>query len=97
MRPDLAFLGASEMRSLEQPDSGRIAARRRAVQHLLDAEIDAAISAGLARTPAPRETARAIVSMCTALPQWFDPRGRMSARDAAALHARLALDMIGGA
>ena len=94
MRPDLAFLAATEMRSLEQPDAGRIAARRRALQHQLDAQVDAAISAGLAATPAPRETARAIVSMCSALPQWFDPDGPMSPGDVAALHARLALDMI---
>ena len=97
MRPDLAFLAVSETRSLEQPDAGRIASRRRAVQHQLDDQVDAAVSAGLAATPCPRETARAIVSMCSALPQWFDPRGPMSPGDVAALHARLALNMIGAA
>lgn len=38
-RSDLAFIGVSEMRSVEAPNQRRIAARRTAVQHLLDVEI----------------------------------------------------------
>jgi AcrR family transcriptional regulator/DNA-binding XRE family transcriptional regulator len=95
LRADLAFLGASEMRSLEHPDLQRIASRRSTVQHILDHEIDAALRERSTSTQAPRETARAIVSMCTSLPQWFDPRGPTSPRAIAALYADLSMDMLG--
>ena len=43
-RRDLAFIGASEMRSLDPRARRRIAALRSAVQHVLDTEIAAAIA-----------------------------------------------------
>lgn len=95
LRPALAFLGASEMRSLERPDRQRIAGRRTAVQHQLDQQIDGALADGTAATRTPRETGRAIVTMCTSLPQWFDPAGPTSPRAIAAQYADLALVMIG--
>src|SRR5882757_4305387 len=45
-RWELAFIGASEMRSLEQVNRRRIAAQRNHVQHLLDDAIDQAIADG---------------------------------------------------
>lgn len=96
LRADLAFIGASEMRSLEQPDHDRIAARRTNLQRVIDAEIDAALLAGLATTAMPRETGRAIATMCTSLPQWFAPDGATSPEEIAAEYAHLAVRMIGG-
>lgn len=83
------------MRSLEEPDRSRIAARRSATQHLIDREIRAAVTAGSADCARPLETGRAIVTMCTSLPQWFDTSGPTSAADIAAEYATLALRMIG--
>lgn len=97
LRADLAFIGASEMRSLEQPDHDRIAARRSNLQRVIDAEIDAALLAGLATTSMPRETGRAIATMCTSLPQWFAPDGATSPQEIATEYAQLAVRMIGGA
>jgi Tetracyclin repressor-like, C-terminal domain len=79
-RSDLAFIGASEMRSVEAPNQRRIAARRTAVQHLLDVEISAACETHLAQSQMPAETGRAIATMCTSLPQWFRPDGGTSPR-----------------
>ncbi|MFI5426895.1 hypothetical protein [Aeromicrobium sp. UC242_57] len=95
LRADLAFIGASEMRSVEQPDRDRIAARRTALQYLVDTEIDAALAASLATTTMPREAGRAIATMCTSLPQWFTPAGPTSPQQIAAEYARLAMRMIG--
>lgn len=97
LRSEFAFLGASEMRSLEQPERDRIAARRSALQRLIDAEIDAALAAGLATTTTPRETGRAIATMCTSLPQWFTLDGATSPQQIAQEYAQLALRMIGAA
>ncbi|MGE0218062.1 TetR family transcriptional regulator [Mycolicibacterium sp.] len=95
LRADLAFIGSSEMRSLEEPDRSRIAARRSGIQHMVDREILAAVDTGAARCPKPLETGRAIATMCTSLPQWFDTAGPTSAVDIAAEYAALALRMIG--
>lgn len=95
-RADLAFIGASEMRSLDEPDRRRITARRSGVQHLLDREVDAAVALGVADTRMPREDARAIATMCTSLPQWFDPHGSTSAERIAREYADLAVRMVTG-
>lgn len=97
LRADLAFIGSSEMRSLDEPDRSRIAARRSAIQHLIDREIRAAITEGSAHCPRPLETGRAIVTMCTSLPQWFDISGPTSAFDVATRYSEMALQMIGAA
>lgn len=94
-RPDLAFLGASEMRSLEPPNRERIASRRASIQHMIDAEIDHSIAVGEAATVLPREVGRAIATMCTSLPQWHNPHGATPAPAIATEYAALALRMIG--
>ncbi len=95
-RSALAFIGASEMRSLELASYRRIAALRDQVQHLLDEEIASAIAAGeLAGEFAPTAS-KAIATMCTALPQWFRPEGPITPEQIAKDYAQLALRMLGG-
>ncbi|MET0467808.1 MAG: TetR family transcriptional regulator [Aeromicrobium sp.] len=95
LRADLAFIGASEMRSIELPDRDRIALRRSSIQHLIDAEIAAALRDGTATTAMPLEIGRAIATMCTSLPQWFQLDGPTTPQQIAATYARLALRMVG--
>jgi len=93
-RWELAFIGASEMRSLEPPDRRRIADLRNHVQHLLDDAIDQAIAEGSLGTPSPRHAGRAIATMCTSLPQWFHLGGPTSPEQIAAEYARFALGLL---
>lgn len=95
LRPDLAFIGSTEMRSLAPLDLERISRRRSGTQRLLDVEVEAAVAAGSAHTRRPREDARAIATMCTALPQWFDNTGPTSPLEIAKEYAALALRMVG--
>ncbi|MET0931461.1 MAG: TetR family transcriptional regulator [Aeromicrobium sp.] len=95
LRSDLAFIGASEMRSVEPPDRDRIARRRTSIQHLIDAEIAAALRDGTATTAMPLEIGRAIATMCTSLPQWFHREGPTTPQEIAAAYADLALRMVG--
>ncbi|HEV7725929.1 MAG: Transcriptional regulator, TetR family [Modestobacter sp.] len=74
-RRELGFIGASEMRSVAEPDRTRIAAARQVVQSMVDEEIAEGCRRALMTTPLPREAARAVVTMCTALPQWWSPGG----------------------
>ena len=75
-----AFLGASEMRSLRPEDYVRVAGVRRAQQQAVDEEVAAAVAAGLLAVADPGTAARAVVTLCTAIPAvvpagWSDVPG----------------------
>jgi AcrR family transcriptional regulator len=89
LRGDLAFLGATEMRGLAEPDLTRITAMRDEVQHLLDAQAARAFPGAEIRT-----ACRAIATMCTSLPSWFRLDGPMSADQVAKEYSRYALAML---
>ncbi|TWH18642.1 TetR family transcriptional regulator [Prauserella rugosa] len=93
-RRELGFIGASEMRSLEEPDRTRIATSRRDVQHMVDDEVIEGCRRGVMRTPLPREAARAVVTLCTALPQWWSPTGGDSPEAVASQYVDFALDIV---
>lgn len=93
-RRELGFLGASEMRSLEEPHRSRIVRARRDVQDMVDDEVVEGCRRGLMETPVPREAARAIVTLCTALPQWWSPSGGMSPETTARQYTEFAADLV---
>lgn len=93
-RRELGFVGASEMRSLEAGAHERVAAARREQQRMVDDEVVAGCRLGVFGTECPREAARAVVTMCTALPQWFAPGGPASAEQVAAQYVDFALGVV---
>lgn len=93
-RRELAFLGASEMRSIEPVNRRRIAALRTNIQRILDAEIAAGVSQGQFHTSAPRSAGRAISTMCTSLPQWFQANGPLTPEKIAKEYATFALGIL---
>lgn len=93
-RQELAFVGASEMRSLEPASRRRIAALRNEQQHLVDMEVEAAVAAGHFNTERPKEAARAVVTMCTALAQWFQPGGPIRPEQVAEHYVEFGLDLM---
>jgi AcrR family transcriptional regulator/DNA-binding XRE family transcriptional regulator len=94
-RSDLSFIGASEMRSLEPHHYRRIARLRDSIQDLLDTEIAAAITAGDLAVSHRRDAGKAIVTMCTALVQWFQPGGHTTPEQIAKQYAQFALRLLG--
>jgi AcrR family transcriptional regulator/DNA-binding XRE family transcriptional regulator len=93
-RRELGFIGASEMRSVDQPDRRRIAAARQEVQRMVEEEVAEGCRRGLMTTPLPKEAARAVVTMCTALPQWWSPSGPSSPEVVARQYVEFALDLV---
>lgn len=93
-RRELGFIGASEMRSLEESSRLRIAASRQEMQHMVDDEVVEGCRRGVMRTPMPKEAARAVVTMCTALPQWWSPSGPSSPETVARQYVEFALDVV---
>jgi AcrR family transcriptional regulator len=93
-RRQLGFIGASEMRSLEEPARSRITAARVEQQRMVDDEVQEGARRGVMRTRMPHEAARAVVTMCTALPQWWSPAGPFSAEATARQYVEFALDLV---
>ncbi|MFC6010922.1 TetR family transcriptional regulator [Nocardia lasii] len=94
-RRELAFIGASEMRSLEPADRTRITMSRNEIQYLLDADIDAALAEANRPGAHARDAGRAIATMCTALPQWFRLDGPSTPEQIATTYADFALGLLG--
>lgn len=94
-RNELAFIGASEMRSLEPASYRRIARLRHHVQDVLDQQIEAAVAARAVSPRHPRDAGKAIATMCTSLAQWFRPDGATTPEQIAREYAELAVSMLG--
>ncbi|WKG11583.1 TetR family transcriptional regulator [Nocardia sp. PE-7] len=92
---ELAFIGASEMRSLNPADRDRITSSRNEIQYILDADIDTALAEAHRPTDRARDAGRAIATMCTALPQWFRLDGPSSPEQIATAYADFALGLLG--
>ncbi|KFF60264.1 TetR family transcriptional regulator [Cryobacterium sp. MLB-32] len=89
-RSDLAFIAASEIRSLEgEARSEHIASRDRQ-QRMVDEIIDAGVAEGVFGTEYPREASLAIVTMCTGVAQWYRLDGALTPEELALRYDHLA-------
>jgi AcrR family transcriptional regulator/DNA-binding XRE family transcriptional regulator len=93
-RRKLAFIGASEMRSLTGGNYRRIADERSRLQYILDDAIRRAHTDGDINPGDGPTAGRAIATMCTSLPQWFRPDGALSAEQVARRYVQYALAML---
>ncbi|BBX24392.1 hypothetical protein MTER_38030 [Mycolicibacter terrae] len=97
-RQKSAFIGASEMRSLTAANRQRIAESRNALQHILDAAIDRVADEGgaavLDDVGDRRIAGRAIATMCTSLPQWFNAAGPATPEETAHAYAEFAVSLL---
>lgn len=93
-RRELGFIGASEMRSVQEPDRARIVASRVEQQRMVDDEVVEGCRRGHMATSRPHEASRAVVTMCTALPQWWSPSGHLSPDDVARHYVEFACDLV---
>lgn len=93
-RSGLGLVGASEMRSLEPANRKRIASMRTTQQRMVDREVEAATAAGRFHSRHPHEAARAVVTMCTALPNWYRSGGPLTPERVAAQYVDFALKLM---
>lgn len=93
-RRELGFIGASEMRSLAPGNRARIADLRTVQQRMVDVEVEEAVRQGRFRADHPHDAARAVVTMCTALPTWWRPDGSLTAEQIAERYVGFALDLM---
>ena len=96
-RRELGFVGSSEMRSLDPGARERVALMRREQQLMVDVEVEAGVGSGAFSTTRPHQAARAVVTMCTAMTQWFHTDGPATAEEVAAEYVGFALALVGAA
>lgn len=95
-RSEHAFIAASEIRSLhDDARAAHIAARDRQ-QRLLMEVVNDGVAAGVFVTPFPAESARAVITMCTGVAQWYRSAGELSPEDLAARYVVIARAAMGG-
>lgn len=94
-RKELGFVGATEMRSFEAGNRQKIADMRMVQQRMVDREVTRAVRDGRFRSDRPHEAARAVVTMCTALPTWWRRDGPLSAEQVAEQYVGFALELMG--
>ncbi|MBY6414346.1 TetR family transcriptional regulator [Rhodococcus sp. BP-252] len=93
-RKEMGFVGSSEMRSLEDGSYAAIATKRVALQRMVDVEVQSGVDLGLFGTNRPHEAARAVVTMCVSVAQWYNPQGDEQPEEIAAAYVRFALDLV---
>jgi AcrR family transcriptional regulator len=94
-RPLESTIAASELRSLEGADHDDLVAKRDRVHALFAAPISDGAASGAFRCETPRETARAVHAMCSAVTCWFEPGGELTPDAVAELYVGLALRLVG--
>lgn len=94
-RSELAFLAASEIRSLEGDARAEHIAARDRQQLVLDRIIAEGVAARVFVAESAHNTSRAIVTMCTGVAQWYRLGGPMSPESLAAQYVELVKRALG--
>ncbi|GAA4358654.1 TetR/AcrR family transcriptional regulator [Angustibacter luteus] len=84
-----------ELGALSAQDRAEVARMRRSIESLVEGEVRRGVEAGELAVDDPHGVTRAVLSLCIDVARWFDPAGRESPEDVAALYGRLALRMLG--
>jgi AcrR family transcriptional regulator len=90
-----SFVGNTELRSLVSPARERIVRKRDRQRALFDAAIAAGLQSGAFNTPYPAEAVRAIVTMCTAVANWYRAERGLTPDQLVERYCHLALEMAG--
>ncbi|MFW0786510.1 TetR/AcrR family transcriptional regulator [Gordonia sp. CPCC 206044] len=90
-----SLLGNSELRSLEPSAREVIVTKRDVQQRMFERVIADGVDRGSFHTTNPRETARFIITACTAVATWFRPDGPLTADEITTRYQAVALDAAG--
>ncbi|GAC67191.1 TetR family transcriptional regulator [Gordonia soli] len=94
-RRELGFIGTSEVRALEPTNRAAVATRRNHQQRIVDQCVRDAVDAGEFRVDEPDDASRVVVTMCTAIPSWWQPHGRLGPDAVAQEYVGFALRLMG--
>lgn len=89
-----SLLALREIRNLEPEALERFVERRDALPRLLREIIDDGVARGVFATPFPDEAQRAVLAMCNAIAQWYQPSGDLSVTDLVERYVHLSLALV---
>lgn len=92
--PEEAFVGNSELRSLEGEGFALIAALRNAEEDFFIQLIDAGVSAGVFRVNNSRFAARALIALASSVGSWYRPDGPVSVDELRDEYVEYALNLV---
>jgi AcrR family transcriptional regulator len=90
-----SFVGNTELRSLVSPARERIVRKRDRQRELFDAAVAAGLRKGAFDTPYPGEAVRAIVTMCTAVANWYRAERALTPEQLVERYCHLSLEIVG--
>jgi AcrR family transcriptional regulator len=90
-----SFIGNSEIRSLEPANRSIIISKRDQQKQIFERVVLDGVERGVFTTPYPKEATMALVTMCTAVAQWYRPDGPLRPDEIADRYADLGLAMLG--
>jgi AcrR family transcriptional regulator/DNA-binding XRE family transcriptional regulator len=93
-RRDLAFLGISESRALDEQAFEKVHAKQVQFHDLLVEQISGGIEAGLFDEGDPAVTARAVVSMCSGLNLWYTEHGLLTIDEVVGRYVAFAIGIV---
>ena len=94
-RQELAFIGASEMRSLEPEERRRIAQIRTDCQHMVDNELATLDQQGRLAKGHREDAGRAVVTMLVGIAGWYHSPGPQEPEEIARLYVDFAEGLVG--
>ncbi len=94
-RREQAFIGSTEIRSLDADYREIYTGMRRHQQKMVDEVVRAGVAAGIFVTGDPEDTGRAIATMCVGVSTWYKPGGRLSPQEIVVRFRRIARDAAG--
>ncbi len=93
-RQEESFVAQSEFRRLDPKAFEEIRGKRRQVQAIFDDIVADGIAADQFSTEHPKEVARAIVALGTAVATWYRPGEGMAPAEVAEIHVEMALRLL---
>lgn len=93
--PAEAFVSSSELRSVEGPSRDQILALRDRYEAVFADVITRGVDEGVFHVEDPKQAARAVLAMCTAISSWFQTSGPLSAETVQQQFVDLSLNTVG--
>jgi AcrR family transcriptional regulator len=92
--PAKSAITLTEERSLEPENLARYRKRLADSSRQWQDIIEDGLAAGMFHTPYPDDARRAVIAMCNAISQWYDPEGELSQDDLVEHYVALALTIV---
>lgn len=94
-RREQAFVGSTEIRSLDDSYKQTYIGHRDRQQHMVDEIVFAGVEAGDFATRYPKDASRAVATMCVGVSTWFKLDGELGADELIARNLQIARETVG--